>query len=57
MLFNYSSNLLPSDIMFDNLPLLRTDCVKFLGVFVDDKLSWNQHINYLCKLIAWDIYQ
>ena len=24
---------------------------KFLGVFIDDNLSWNYHVNYLCKTI------
>ena len=39
MLFSHSTNNFPCDIIFDNSPLLRIDCVKFLGIYVDDKFS------------------
>lgn len=32
------------------------DSVKFLGVYLDSKLSWDQHINFLCKKISTNIY-
>ena len=27
--------------------IMRTACVKNLGVFIDDKLTWSNHIAYL----------
>jgi hypothetical protein len=55
MLFGPFVNNLPCDIFFDNVPILRTNCIKFLGLYIDDKLSWNFHINYICKLISRNI--
>jgi len=26
---------------------MRTTCVKYLRVFIDDKLTWSNHITYL----------
>ena len=48
MLFSNSVISLPSDIVFDNLSINQTNCIKFLGLFIDAKLSWNDHVNYLC---------
>ena len=28
-------------------PINRVDCVKFLGVFIDDRLNFKQHIKFL----------
>ena len=33
----------------------RVYSTKFLGVFIDDKLSWNHHVDYLCKTISKNI--
>ena len=33
----------------------RVYSTKFLGVFLDDKLSWNHHVDYLCKTISKNI--
>jgi len=30
----------------------RTDCVKFLGIYVDEKLTWNNHLNYISGKIS-----
>ena len=32
--------------------LERKDCVKYLGVLIDDKISWNFHISYICSRIS-----
>lgn len=32
------------------------DSIKFLGVYLDSKLSWEQHVNYVCKKISTKIY-
>ena len=33
----------------------KTDCFKFLGLFIDSKLTWTNHVDHLCKLIARNI--
>ena len=55
MLFSNTVSCLSQDILFDNSPIIQTYCIKFLGLFIDAKLSWSQHINYLCKLISINI--
>ena len=55
MLFSQTATSFPCDILFDNIPINHTDCIKFLGLFIDVKLSWNQHVNYLCKLISRNV--
>ena len=49
-------------IIYSNLNLYYRDreikrvySTKFLGVFIDDKLSWNHHVDYLCKTISKNI--
>jgi hypothetical protein len=39
----------PNDAMvfLDGKQLTQVHSIKFLGVFIDDKLSWQQHINYI----------
>ena len=32
--------------------LQKVDCVKFLGVFIDSKLTWHEHIKYISTLVA-----
>ena len=39
-------------ISIDNQPILRAYTVKFLGVIVDSRLSWNAHVDYICSKIA-----
>ena len=38
-----------SSITVDNSDVMRSSVVKNLGVFIDDKLSMNSHINKICK--------
>lgn len=40
------------NIIFDGVPLKRTNVMKYLGVQVDNQLSWDHHIKYVCKIIA-----
>jgi hypothetical protein len=35
-------------ITLDGTILKRVQSTKFLGVFIDEKLTWNQHINNIC---------
>ena len=32
----------------------KTDHIKYLGVFLDEKLSWKKNIAYVCSRIAWN---
>jgi hypothetical protein len=40
------------EIVMTNLTLASCDHVKFLGFYIDSKLSWIEHINQLCKKLA-----
>ena len=42
-------NNLPNSIDFLNYKIERKSSVKFLGVILDEHLTWNQHINELCN--------
>ena len=37
----------PCNIIIDNVPLERKQHTKFLGVFIDENLNWNQHIRHI----------
>ena len=40
------------EILLENMKISRTETAKFLGVVMDENLSWKQHINYIEKKIA-----
>ena len=40
---------IPEHIDFLNQKILRTSHIKFLGVTLDENLTWNQHINEICS--------
>ena len=52
MLFSNSVRGLPSPVKINNIIITKTDCCKFLGLFVDHGLTWNSHVDYICKIIA-----
>ena len=41
----------PYIIIVDGGEVKRTKCVKYLGMIVDDKLTWEQHIDYISSKI------
>ena len=45
----------PYIIMIDGGEVKRTKCVKYLGMLVDDKLTWDQHIDYISNKITFNI--
>ena len=36
----------------NTFPLERKDHVKYLGVLIDDKINWKQHISFVCSRVA-----
>ena len=40
------------DIKIDNLSVKEKDCIKYLGVLIDNKLSWKQHSQYVNMKIS-----
>ena len=44
-----------ADIILDNTKLQRVDNTKFLGVTIDENLSWKNHIDGITKTISRNI--
>ena len=44
--------MLPGDIIFNGVLVDRVASTKFLGLHIDEKLTWKTHINNLCKLLS-----
>ena len=42
----------PPSLFIDNAPIHQVVCTKSLGVYVDENLSWNVHIDNIAKKIA-----
>lgn len=42
-------------VLIDNVPINRVYSAKFLGVTLDDKLTWNEHVTYIKSKIAKNI--
>ena len=55
MLFSNSIDTLPKNIIFDDTPLEVVLFITFLGITVDNKLSWKYHIDNTCKIISRNI--
>ena len=55
MLFSNKINSLPDNLIFDNTVLENVSVTKFLGVTIDNKLSWKPHIDNICKTISRNI--
>ena len=53
MLFTYKkqqdNNI---DLQLSNCNIQKTNCTKFLGLYIDDKLKWDEHINMMKKKIS-----
>ena len=44
------------DIFIDHEPIEKVEHFKFLGVIIDSKLSWVDHIQFIKKKISWTWY-
>ena len=49
MVFSSKTVFKNINIVFDEQLIERVHTTKFLGVIIDDKLSWHHHIAYVCK--------
>ena len=43
------------DVVIDNLKLIKVDSVKYLGVIIDHKLNWIEHISSVKYKISKNI--
>ena len=37
------------EIATENMVINRVDAVKYLGITIDEKLTWNTHVEYVCN--------
>ena len=52
MLFSNSLNRLPNYVMMNGVHSSQVESTKFLGLYIDNDLSWKTHVNHLCKLLS-----
>ena len=52
MIFTHSKKTSDLNLVINNIPLQRVYCTKFLGVQLDSKLTWNNHIIYIKGKLA-----
>ena len=55
MLFSNSVSFLPSNVSLNDSVIQMVDSTKFLGLNIDNKLSWKEHIMYLSKLLSRNV--
>ena len=55
MLFSNSISTLPGQVMLNNTVIEKVTQTKFLGVTIDEKLTWKPHTDNICKIISRNI--
>ena len=55
MLFSNSLDILPHNIKLDNTDIEVVTSMKFLGLIIDEKLSWKTHVDGICRTIFRNI--
>ena len=45
-----------ASVLFDTKPLKRVSVVKFLGISIDENLSWKFHIDHVCNKVFWNYF-
>ena len=55
MLFSNIINELPGNVVFYCTITQRVLNTKFLGITIDEKLSWKEHVDNICKVISRNI--
>ena len=51
-------HLIANDLLIlyiDNSEIVRESVTKFLGIFIDENLTWKYHIEYVCNKISKSI--
>ena len=56
MHFNYGKLHPLQKLKFGNKDINYTNNMKFLGLIIDEKLSWNKHADYINKKLASGLY-
>ena len=53
-IFSFSNKRIvnTNDTVIDNQPVFRVSHTKFLGIIMDEKLNWSEHVNNLKKKLA-----
>ena len=44
------------DLFIDNRKLNQVTVCKYLGVYIDNSLDWDEHVNNLCKITVKNLY-
>ena len=52
MFFSNTIKVLPGNVIFNNILVDRVTSTKFLGLHIDEQLSWKVHINHLSKTLS-----
>ena len=52
MLFSNSLRDLPGGVLFDDAIIVRVTSTKFLGLHIDEKLTWASHCSNISKVIS-----
>ena len=47
--YNLNYNITEQPVVVNDQPISRTSAHKCLGVHIDEKLSWNSHVDTICK--------
>ena len=52
MFFSNSLKDVPGNVFFDDVNVVRVTSTKFLGLHIDEKLSWASHCTNICKVVS-----
>ena len=55
MLFSFKRNNPKFSVQINNSELEEKSETNFLGVHIDNKLTWKAHINYICNKVSKSI--
>ena len=52
MLFSNSLRELPGNVILTDIQIDRVSSTKFLGLHIDDNLSWKLHVDHISKVLS-----